>query len=617
MKNHWKRLLSAVCLGALLLAGCAKGGTTGDTTAAGDGNTGTEAPEAILSLELVKQGKSQYTVIYPEDADTKIVRAARSLASALKNYTGADIRDQDDYLAKDAAAPEYEILVGQTNRSESIETCKALGSGEYTVRAVGKKLVIVGGNDNGTVNAEDYFVEKILKKTAGLSAGTTDGTLIFTSEQDYTLRSKYNIRSLTLNGVSLSSYRMVIPAEGSLEGYFAKLLKRHLTNYAGINMEIVTDAGEAAEYEIRIGKTARTAGELPEGKATVTASEKSMEILWSSGFGFQAAYELICSQVFSNLQATIALKTGDSWEAPESVSSNVEKAGEMRIMFHNVWGYTWKDYPISVRPDVALSIYQSYAPDVLSLEECSAEFRAGGKALFRWLGENYTEVCFPDEGGIGNPIFFNKTLLEAVDSGYAKSRSGDKGTTWVVLKRRSDGKMFAVTNSHFAADSNANNDSALGNTYRVQDAETMVQVTKSIVEKYGKISVFCGGDFNTNKNGDPYRALTEAGLNNIRGIAGDCTTLSPYYKTFAYNADYDIYNLQTSLTTDAEWAIDHLMYYGSVPTVGRYDVVNDALSLVASDHAAHFADVTLPDVQEFREGTPDDLTTIDFDDLFR
>lgn len=51
-------------------------------------------------------------------------------------------------------------------------------------------------------------------------------------------------------------------------------------------MEIVTDAGEAAEYEIRIGKTARTTGEEPQGKATVTVGEKSMEILCRPGSDF-------------------------------------------------------------------------------------------------------------------------------------------------------------------------------------------------------------------------------------------------------------------------------------------------------------------------------------------
>ena len=621
MKNRWKRTAAVLCLGALLLVGCAKGDkpSDGTGTTASVKETETEASETVLPLTLVENGKSRYTVVYPENADTKVIRAARTLTAALKSYTGADIKDQDDYLKKNETAPEYEILVGKTNRPESEEAYKDLAAGEYTVRIVGKKLVILGGTDNGTANAEDYFVEKVLKTTKGLSAGTTDGTLIFTAEQNFTQRSKYNIRSLTLNGVPMSSFRMVIPADGSLEGYFAKLLKRHLINYAGINMEIVTDDKEAAEYEIRIGKTARTAGELPEGKATVTVGEKSMEILWSSGFGFSAAYETVCTQVFSKLHANIALETGNNWEADESVPANVEKRGEMRIMYHNIWGYINADgsNPISVRPDIALSVYQSYQPDVLCLQECSGVYRNGGAALFRWLGENYTEVCFPAEGGTGNPIFFDKEQFEAVETGYEKSRRGDKGTTWAVLRRKSDGKLFGITNSHFAANTNAGDDPALGNEYRVQDAQTMAKAAKSIVEKYGKISVFSGGDFNTNKSGDPYQALIGAGLNNIRGIAEDCTTLSPYYQSFPYNADYDFYNLQNSLWTDSEWAIDHLMYSGATPIVSRYDVVNYPLALTASDHAPHFADVTLPDVQDFVEGDPDNLPRIGFDDLFR
>lgn len=620
MKHRWKRLLSACSLLALLLVGCGGTGnhTPSDTSGSGTaGESDTQAPPPIVELALVENGASQYQIVYPEDADTAIVRVARTVARELQSYTGAELTVTDDFLKTDATAPTYEILIGETNRTETVTVKADLMSTEYTVRAVGTKLVILGGSDNATAKAGDHFVEKILKK-GGLTAGTTNGTFRFSSEQDYTKRSQYNIRSITVNGVAITSYKIVTPASGDVENYLAKLLKRHIALYSGMVLDIVTDETEN-DYEIRIGKTARTTASVTDGKATAAVSEKAIEILWDTDFGLTDAYNLLADQVFSNLNANIALKNGDSFSATVEIPNNVQKSGELRIMYHNVWGYINADgsNPISVRPDIALTVYRAYQPDVLCLQECSGVYRTGGKALFKYLGENYTEVCYGDQGGTGNPIFYRTDLFNAVETGYAKSRPGDKGTTWVVLERKSDGKRFGVTNSHFAADTNAGDDPVLGNQYRVEDAETMANTAKAITAKYGKISVFCGGDFNTNKSGDPYRTLTDAGLTNVRMVAFKATDLSPYQGSFPYVKEYDLYGIQGALSTSADNAIDHLMYYGVEPEVIRYDAVSYALACTASDHAPHFADVNLANVQEFLEGDPNDMTTVDFDGLFR
>ncbi len=614
-----KILLSLLCLIALLFVGCSGNKPTPVETAEKTTETKqTDTETTVKPIRIVKEGQSDYVIVYPENASTEVVMAARSLAKMFKEYTGATLQVVDDYLASGATPAEKEILVGATNREESQEISASLVAGEYTVRLAGKKLVICGYNDNGTVKAEDYFVEKILKKASGLKSGVTDGTFIFREKNNFTQAGKYNIRSFTINGISLNSYKIVIPDNCTLlEDYLAKLILRHVAIYTGYNLQIVKDSDGTPEYEIRVGKTARTTAELPTGKATVTVGEKDMQILWSSGFGFISAYNLLTDTVMSNLQSTIELKTGDAWELNESVETNVEKTADLRIMYHNVWGYINADgsNPISIRPSVALSIYKTYAPDILCLEECSTAYRSGGQALMTWLSENYIEVC--DGGqGIGNPIFYSKTMFEAVESGYSQARSGDKGTTWVVLKRKSDGKIFAVTNSHFAANTNAGDNATLGNTYRVADAGTVVSVVESIKEKYGKITVISGGDFNAKQGSDPYTTLTDGGLKNIRSIAETCTQYSPYYTAFEYNSTYDMYGLQTALSGKSANAIDHMMYFGAEPTVKTYDVVNYGLALTASDHAPHFADFNLSDVKTFGAGNSQNLETLDFDQLF-
>lgn len=624
MRKCWRFVLSLSVLVALLFSGCAKdnppdsGAESTDAESASETGTVEELPDP---LRLVSDGKSDYVIIYPEGASSNVMRAVRNLQSQIKDYTGAALEAQDDYLKKGQTGGTYEILIGSTNREESQGQLSGMRSGEYCVTMVGSKLVLLGTSDIATGNAVDYFVDKILKKAEGLGPGTTGGTLVFSYDLCYRREVQTNIRSLTVGGVPVSDFRLVVPADSALESYLARMLQRHLSLYAGYDLALVTDAEEAGAHEIRIGITARTTAQAEAGKATVRVTDSGdMEIVWDSDAGLVAAYRLLSDTVFTNLKAEIALSAGEQWSAAETAPENVAKTGEMRIMYHNVWGYINADgsNPVSMRPDLALSVYRTYQPDVLCLQECSSVYRDGGTALFAWLNAYYGEIVYADQGGIGNPIFYSKAQFEVVDSGYAKSRNGDKGTTWVVLRRLSDGVIFAVTNSHFAANTNAGDDPVKGNEYRVQDAQAMAQAVQKILSQYGNITVFSGGDFNSDVGSDPYAALTGAGLKNIRSYAELCTTVSPYNSTFAYHEAYDLYLLQGKVSTDAQWAIDHVMLSGTLPQVHLYTVADDPLACTASDHLPHFADVTLQTPPPaFEEGDPNDLTTVDFADLFQ
>ena len=245
------------------------------------------------------------------------------------------------------------------------------------------------------------------------------------------------------------------------------------------------------------------------------------------------------------------------------------------------------------RSELLIPVYQSCFPDVLCLQEAGPYYRAGSSAMLAWLGEHYTEICYAAEGGSGNPVFYDPQVLEAVESGYVKSRNGDKGTTWAVFRQISTGSLFTVTNSHFAADTNAGGNAGLGNTYRVQDAEAAVRAGEAILQKYGEIPVFSGGDFNCMTGSDPYQAFLNAGYENVRDLAQESDSRSPYHGSFAYDAGFGIYPLQTSLPYRAELAIDHIMATGKAAEIACYRVLSDALALTGSDHAPHLIDIDL------------------------
>ena len=65
---------------------------------------------------------------------------------------------------------------------------------------------------------------------------------------------------VTVNGVELSEYRIVIPKEASLyELYAAVVLQDHLTDHYGLDLALVTDEEAESAYELLIGNTNRSA----------------------------------------------------------------------------------------------------------------------------------------------------------------------------------------------------------------------------------------------------------------------------------------------------------------------------------------------------------------------
>ena len=83
-----------------------------------------------------------------------------------------------DFLSKreNEVPAEHEILIGKTNREESLDTSDP-DKIFYTVLAVNGKLVIIGANDEGTAEAAKLFLAaynsaelRAISMTHGISA---------------------------------------------------------------------------------------------------------------------------------------------------------------------------------------------------------------------------------------------------------------------------------------------------------------------------------------------------------------------------------------------------------------------------------------------------------------
>lgn len=599
MKLFLKRILPVLLAMLMLLSvvGCTpteKDPADSDGSDSGSDTTESESEstDAGSFLEIIRDGKTEFVIVYPEFATAEELEAAQNVRDSIEKYVGVKLKMNDDFTSHSIKEKTYEILVGATNRTETQQTLEPLLFGQYTIQAVGTKLVICGTDGKATSNAASWFERQILKKKMQAEGADPD-TFLFMESDAFTNEIDYMVESLLIGGQPLKNYRIVIPANASVEHYIAKLIANYFGVYMGIRLPIVTDAEPAQDCEILLGNTSRTTITAAKGEYRIELKGTKLQAVSSTLLGLPEIYWAFAETVFPTTSATIKLEAGAVFTGKDNSPTDLQKTGDMRILYHNVVGYSTDKCPVYDRADMMLAVYQTYLPEMICWQEASAKHRndAESAALMAWLKENYAEICYKTQGGLGNPIFYRKDAgLELLDSGYSKARNGDKGSTWAVFKR-ADGTIFGVTNSHFAANTNApNHDPEIGDQYRTQDADNLVAAIAGIRETYGSITIISGGDYNSTPSKTAYFRLTGAGLKSVRNLAATHTPFSAHHAYPTYEPISKLYNLVYSLIGNAAGAIDHIMQSGEAVTIHSYTILSDPFSLTTSDHAPHYVD---------------------------
>ena len=112
----------------------------------------------------------QYQIVYPVDADSRIIAAAEKIKTEIEARHGKSLRITADYYSSEY---DYEILVGDTDRDASKINPAELGNDGWTVRREGRAIVINGSTLDAIDAAADYFIgahsfeeDKVYLKTA-------------------------------------------------------------------------------------------------------------------------------------------------------------------------------------------------------------------------------------------------------------------------------------------------------------------------------------------------------------------------------------------------------------------------------------------------------------------
>ena len=145
-----------------------------------------ETPDEPIENFIVANGKDNVcTVVYAYGSDGRHrtrQRLAESVATFIFTQTGLKVTVTDD---REAEGDGYEILVGDTNRAASAAVRAEIQDVRtYIIRAVDKKLVIVGGSMAMLTDAVNTFVSAT--KELNYKSNKTDGTMSFRNGYNYT-----------------------------------------------------------------------------------------------------------------------------------------------------------------------------------------------------------------------------------------------------------------------------------------------------------------------------------------------------------------------------------------------------------------------------------------------
>ena len=140
-------LLIALILISVCIAGCKETGEDTETT----------TTQEEVTSPIVENG---YVIIRPTKTGVNCLDKIKEFKSVLDSTTGSNIEIKSDYLKKGETANDnaYEILIGNTNRTQSAQALSKVSKYGFVIEKLGNKIVINGSNEMMVEEALKYLL---------------------------------------------------------------------------------------------------------------------------------------------------------------------------------------------------------------------------------------------------------------------------------------------------------------------------------------------------------------------------------------------------------------------------------------------------------------------------
>lgn len=419
---------------------------------------------------------------------------------------------------------------------------------------------------------------------------------------------------------------------------------------------------KSALKEYRILYSAESANAIIEHEAAFTLRQKlaelfDIELNVSTDLSYEGAKILIGSItaltptvneyiIYQKDQETLALTAGSTAayddllkdflgiveqgeEIPETPLAKVSRDksigrryGDLRILFHNIFGYDRKP---TINPGRRYAfegiLYREYDADILCLQEYDGGPR---KYLGPKLIENgFTEVPADQMGFPKNcsPIFYNAARVKLLDHGFYPfvyksevfelvcNNHDTKNLTWAAFEDLRTQRRFLVISVHFYYSPDASNDMTNrveSNKARIENAREMFAFLQNTLYtknggEFAGLPLLWGGDLNCSYNNKSFPSLIasangrialdvleeELGMKHVQKNAvifsdniGAYCGYPTYDEELGY---YPTYGRLDNKTFDT--SIDHAYIYGEGVTPLTFDIIDTTFAKKTSDHA--------------------------------
>ncbi len=245
MKSHKVlNLIFSTVLAAFIVFSC----VSCKDNASESGNTTTAEERELISLE-------GYTFVYPASASREVIATVKGAVDTLYSSFGAKLDHTNDWMAIAPEEPlqndDKEILIGKTNRAESLEAEKnAAGNFTFSITQTGSKIVVYGKSEEAMIRGIEHLVE--LLKAEGTAS----------IEKGYSYVKDYTNEAVSANSVIAklaSEYTIIYPViSNSGEIAIAEDINDLIYSKTDMYVKRRNDNSASSDKEILIGFTSRT-----------------------------------------------------------------------------------------------------------------------------------------------------------------------------------------------------------------------------------------------------------------------------------------------------------------------------------------------------------------------
>lgn len=234
----------------------------------------------LLGIKFIGNGHSVAIVIGEEEN--------RDLAEKLREAMGTSVSIVTDSKETKAAT---EILIGQTNREQSVTASQGLREGDSWIRFYDGYIVIQGSTSEKLESVTDYFTENFVPAWKEGETFPTD------SDSNYLDFGEYALQSLVFDDTEIYEYSIV--TKGGEETEEALLVQQHIEAMSAYKLPIIssTDLKEGQKAIIFGSSAARKAeekcNELGEKEFLIEADGDSLYLC-----AWNAENEYILSYMF-------------------------------------------------------------------------------------------------------------------------------------------------------------------------------------------------------------------------------------------------------------------------------------------------------------------------------